>query len=269
MLEDNPLISKENLIRDNLYNYPKYYDLVYGSDWKAEFNFLEDCFEKHTTRLVERLFEPACGTGRLMIQFAKAGYQVAGNDLNNQAVDYCNARLKRGGFPESAVIGDMSDYQVQKKQDCAFNMINSFRHLSSHPLAVRHLECTANALKKGGLYLLGIHLSPTKGEPLGEESWSAQRGNLAVVSHMQTQNINKRKRIETVGMRFDIYTPTRISHLTDTIEFRTYTNRQMNDLLAAVPQFEILETYDFSYDIDKPITVGPETEDVVYVLKKQ
>ncbi|NQU21999.1 MAG: class I SAM-dependent methyltransferase, partial [Candidatus Nealsonbacteria bacterium] len=79
-------------IHESLYDYPKYYDLLFGSDWKTEFDFLEACFERYAQRPVRRLFEPACGTGRLLAKFATAGYEVAGNDLNARAVEYCNAR---------------------------------------------------------------------------------------------------------------------------------------------------------------------------------
>ncbi len=63
-------------IQGDLYDYPKYYDLVYGSDWKAEFDFLLDCFEQHAKVRVRRVFEPACGTGRLLVKLAAAGFHV-------------------------------------------------------------------------------------------------------------------------------------------------------------------------------------------------
>ena len=31
----------------NVYDFPRYYDLVYGSDWKAEFDFLCGAFERY------------------------------------------------------------------------------------------------------------------------------------------------------------------------------------------------------------------------------
>ena len=172
-------------IQGNLYDYPKYYDLVYGSDWKAEFDFLEDCFEKHTALEVRRVYEPACGTGRLMIRFAGAGYEVAGVDLNPLAVDYCNDRLERAGFERTAVVGDMCDFTMRQDPiDAAFNTINSFRHLATEKQARQHLECVVHALRPGGIYVLGLHLTPTTGTPIEEESWSARRGNLAVLSRM-------------------------------------------------------------------------------------
>ncbi len=79
----------------DIYDYPQYYDLVYGSDWKAEFDFLLNCFERYATPHVRRVFEPACGTGRLLIKLAPAGYEVSGNDLNAKSIRYCNRRLER------------------------------------------------------------------------------------------------------------------------------------------------------------------------------
>ena len=35
------------VLRANVYDYPRYYDLVYGSDWKAEFDFLCGSFQRY------------------------------------------------------------------------------------------------------------------------------------------------------------------------------------------------------------------------------
>jgi hypothetical protein len=39
--------------------------------------------------------------------------------------------------------------------------------------------------------------------------------------------------------------------------------------LARVPEFALAETYDFSHDINAPIRIGPQTQDVIYVLRKK
>ena len=253
----------------DIYDYPKYYDVLFGSDWKAEFDFLVGCFEKHVKRPVRRLFEPACGTGRLLIRFAKAGYEVAGNDLNPKAVDYCNARFKRHGFPPAAVVGDMSDFRLKRKVDAAFNTINSFRHLQTEKAAESHLRCVANALVKGGIYLLGFHLTPTDAPQCDEESWASQRGHLCVTSRMWSIETDFRKRQERVGMTFDVYTPTKRMRLSDEIIFRTYRAKQFDALLKKVPELECVATYDFAYDLTEELSIDGTTEDVVYVLQKK
>lgn len=255
-------------ISAHIYDFPKYYDLLFGSDWKAEFDFLEACFQKHAARPVRRLFEPACGTGRLLLKFAKAGYEVSGNDLNPKAVQYCNARLKRHGLTPTAVVGDMADFRLKRKADAAFNTINSFRHLGSEREAEGHLRCVARALATGGVYVLGLHLTPTRGQACDRESWSARRGHLGVTSDMWSIEVDRRRRQERVGFTFDVYTPTRQFRLEDELLFRTYTAAQFSRLLRRVDELELVETYDFAYQIDEPVRVDAATEDVVYVLGK-
>jgi hypothetical protein len=55
----------------------------------------------------------------------------------------------------------------------------------------------------------------------------------------------------------------------DEMHYRTYTARQIRALLKRVPEFEIVETYDFDYDLDEPMTIDASTEDVVFVLRKR
>ena len=50
--------------------------------------------------------------------------------------------------------------------------------------------------------------------------------------------------------------------------YRTYTAAQMERLLKKRSALRVVATYDFLYDIEAPIDVGPESEDVVYVLEK-
>ncbi len=257
------------VIHGSIYDFPKYYDVLFGSDWKAEYDFLLGCFEKHGRADTRRLFEPACGTGRLLVKFAKAGYDVAGLDLNEKAVEYCNARLARHGLVPAAFVADMADFRLRRKVDAAFNTINSFRHLQSEEEARRHLRCVAAAVRKGGIYVLGFHLTPTSAPTCDEESWAARKGDLGVTSRMWTIERNLRARREWVGMTFDVYTPTRQMRLSDEIVFRTYRAAQFDALLRKVPEWERAAVYDFAYDLRKEIRLDGATEDVVFVLKKR
>ena len=120
------------VIEATLYDYPKYYDLLFGSDWKAEFDFLQACFEKHAGRTVRRLFEPACGTGRLLIKFAQAGYEVSGNDLNAKAIAYTPTRQFRledqfafrtyTAAQFRRLLGDVPDLELAETYDFAYDI---------------------------------------------------------------------------------------------------------------------------------------------------
>jgi SAM-dependent methyltransferase len=256
-------------IQGHLYDFPRYYDLVFGSDWKSELEFLQACFEKHAGRPVRTVFEPACGTGRLMYRLAKLGYDVSGLDLNGLAVDYCNDRLVRYGFPPRAFVADMSDFRLPRRVDAAFNMINSFRHLLDQKSARSHLRCIADCLNRGGVYLLGLHLTPTTTEPIDEESWSAQRGSLCVNTRLWSTSRDLKTREEHCRMTFDVYTPTRSFRIEDTVIFRTYTRRQVLNLLGKIEGLELVAMYDFAYDAESPLEIDDSTEDIVFVLRKK
>ncbi len=117
------------VLQESIYDHPKYYDLVFGADCAAEVKFILACGKKYLSKPPQRMFEPACGTGRLLFSLARRGFDVAGLDLNEKAVEFCNVRLKRHGFRPTAFVADMADFRIPRKFDIAFNTINSFRHL--------------------------------------------------------------------------------------------------------------------------------------------
>jgi len=250
------------------YDYPRYYDLVYGSDWKAERDFLVAVFQKHVGHPVETIFEPACGTGRLLFRLARAGYQVSGLDLKPAMVDYCNRRLERHGFGTPAWVGDMCDFEVSRPVDAAFNTINSFRHILDHRQAISHLRMVARSLVPGGIYVLGLHLTPTEQAPVDNESWSARRGHLAVRASIWLTERDLAGRREDYGMTYDIWTPTAHRQVEDRFSFRTYTLDQFLDLIRQSGVFQVDASYDFQYDPDQPIELDGGSEDVVFILAR-
>ncbi len=124
-------------------------------------------------------------------------------------------------------------------------------------------------LVKGGLYLLGLHLTPTEGPRMDGESWTARRGQVVVESRMWTKELDLKGRNEKLGIRFDVTTPTRSFSIEDEMNYRTYTARQMERLLTKTDVFEVVATHDFLYQLDDPIEVDETTEDVVYVLRRK
>lgn len=259
------------LLQGSIYDYPKYYDLIFGSDCQAEMHFLLEAFQVFSgiqDRPIERLFEPACGTGRLMIRFAKMGFDVSGLDLNAKAIAFCNQRLSKYGFAETAFVGDMCDFQLQPLADAAFNTINSFRHLESHQQAADHLAAMAQAIVPGGLYFLGLHLSPLAGATVEEESWTASRGSLTVKTDMWLVDRDLTKRYETYKMKYEVLTPSRHELLVDQFNFRTYTVDEILELIEGEPRWEIAEVYDFAYNLEEPVDLDDATEDVVFVLRR-
>jgi SAM-dependent methyltransferase len=186
-------------VRGTLYDYPKYYDLVFAEGAGLECEFLMGCFDLYAARRVRRLFEPACGSGRLLIKLAQRGFQVFGWDTSRAAVAYCNNRFERCGLPPTAVLGDVMNVSLPSKVDAAFNMMSSFQLLPTERAAESHIRSMAANIAKGGLYILGLHLMPARGRPIQRERWEATRGKLSVVCRIWTKQICYERRQERCG----------------------------------------------------------------------
>lgn len=161
----------------------------------------------------------------------------------------------------------MCSFQVESPFDAAFNTINSFRHLSTDEMAGAHLAAMARSVRSGGIYVLGLHLTPTECEPDDNESWVSRRGHLQVNTSMWLLERNLPERFETFAITFDVFTPTRQFRIRDQLQFRTYTLPQFRNLLATVPEFEVVEIFDFAYD--EPIELDARTQDAVFVLGRK
>jgi SAM-dependent methyltransferase len=254
---------------ESIYDHPKYYDLVFGADCAAELKFIVQCGSEFATGKIRKMFEPACGTGRLLYHLAKRGYKIAGIDLNPKAIKFCNERLTRHGITDQTWVADMSAFDTKSTYDIAFNTINSFRHLGTEKAAEGHMESMGRCIRAGGLYLLGVHLTPTQAAPSETEAWSARRGHLAINTHMWTIERNSAKRVERFGIQFDIHTPKRSWRIDDILVLRSYTHTQMKKLIDKSGCWDVVGTYDFCYDMNVPIQVDASSEDVVYVLRRR
>jgi SAM-dependent methyltransferase len=257
-------------IEESIYDHPQYYDLIFGSDCAAELRFIERCQERMLKGAKTRLFEPACGTGRLIYRLARRGQRCDGLDLNARAVEFCNQRLQRYKLPGRVWVADMTAFEVDRPYDLAFNTINSFRHLLTEESARRHLECMSAAIRPGGIYLLGLHLTPTDCEPTADqERWSARRGHLQINTYMRPAKHEPRRRLERFAIDFDLYTPSRQWRISDVLQLRSYTAKQFQSLVDSVPTWSIESTYDFCYRLDRPMEVDGCSEDVLYLLRRQ
>ena len=257
------------VINQSIYDHPKYYDLVFGSDCAAELKFIQAVNERFLDGKAKQLFEPACGTCRLIHGLAKKGHRVEGIDLNEKAIEFGNKRFQRAGFPQTARVADMADFSPDRKFDLAFNTINSFRHLPTAKLAEAHLTCMAKGAKRNAVYLVGLHLNPVDGETVDEESWSARRGHLAVLTHMWTESRDAKARMDRFGIHFDIYTPTKQFRITDVLSMRSYTHQQFLRMIEHEGSWTIEAAFDFRYQIDSPIELDDASEDVVFVLRRK
>jgi SAM-dependent methyltransferase len=257
------------ILQANWYDYPQYYDIAFRDDTLRETDFIEAACRKYCPFRTRRLLEPACGTGRLIAELASRGYRMTGIDLGGPPLEYLKRRLARRRLRASLRQADMTDFRLASPVDAAYCTINSFRHLLTEQAARRHLECMADSLRPGGIYVLGFHLLPPDASEESSERWTGQHGRTRVTVTLRVLATDRRRRVETLRVSLLVRDGQRELRLRHEFQFRLYTAAQFRRLLAAVPSFELCDVYDFWYEIDHPLKLNDDLGDSVFILRKR
>ena len=163
----------------------------------------------------------------------------------------------------------MADFKITNKQfDAAFCTVDTFRHLLSEKAAQGHLNNVAEALKKNGLYILGMHILPEQGVTNTVTRWTSKRGRLTVKTEMTMLELDKKKRRETLKVVLTPQTKTKKESYTSVYPLRTYTLKQLYKLLDDVGVFNIIAVYDHQYDINSPVKLNSKSDYAILLLKK-
>lgn len=251
------------------YDYPQYFDLAFGDETRAEADFFPLAADKYAIGPVRQWLEPGFGGGRLIVEMAKRGYELTGFDNNARALTYVQQRLKRSGLRADLFLADLANFSLAEPVDAAFCTFNTFRHLLSEAAALAHLQCVANAVRPGGIYILGFHLLPPDADEECIERWSAKRGQTKVTFTLRVTATDRRKRQERLRVNMLVRSPAKELRLATEFPLRMYTARQFRMLLASAPQWELCDVFDFWYQIDEPLRLDNEMSDAVFVLRRK
>ncbi|HTQ38462.1 MAG TPA: class I SAM-dependent methyltransferase [Pirellulales bacterium] len=289
-------MKKSDLLCTSWYDYPEWFEIGFDNETKKEADFFEKAFKRWCKFPVRRVLEPACGSGRLVVEMARRGFDVTGFDLSQPSLDYLSRKLRQRHLKATVLNADMTKFRFAKRFDGAFCTFNSFRILTTEAAARSHLQSVAAALRPGGLFFLGLHLAPPDAEPLGMERWVGQRGRTHVTTTLRVVDSKPKQRVERlrinllvrqfsgnghahvksngkstarkkdVGKRNSRLAT--ITRLRDEFDYRLYTAAQILKLFKSVPQFELVEVFDFWYEMDEPQKLDNDACDSLFVLRR-
>jgi SAM-dependent methyltransferase len=268
-LPQTTIVRRSHVLLTNSYDFPQYYDIAFQAYTRQEADFIEAACRKYCPFDARRLLEPACGSGRLITELAARGYQVTGFDLNQPALSYLRRRLTRRRLHAETFKAEMSDFRLNRPVDAAYCTVSTFRHLLTEQAARGHLECVADSLRRGGIYVLGLHLRPLDGDEEDVWDWTEQRRETKVTVTLRVLRTDLRRRIENVRISVLVRRESKELRLRHEFQSRTYTAGQFERLLDSVRLLELCDIYDFRYDIEQPIALNGETAYSVFVLRRR
>jgi hypothetical protein len=162
----------------------------------------------------------------------------------------------------------LDDFRYGRRFAVAHCLVSTFKYLLTEQAARKHLECVARALKAGGIYVLGFHLSQYGTDSKIRERWVESRDGTHVTCNTQFWPPDPRRRIERVRTRLTVRERNATRRFETSWAFRTYDARQVMRLLKTVPQLEHVATYDFTYQPERPGALDGRQLDVVLILRR-
>ncbi|MDQ3929629.1 MAG: class I SAM-dependent methyltransferase [Chloroflexota bacterium] len=158
----------------------RYYDLEY-----REYAHDLDFYIQYALALDPRkqlpVLELGCGTGRILVALAQAGFDVVGVDTSQAMLDVAAGHLKAGGVSKRATLvrSDMRD--LQGVPDWPFNLaycaLNTFAYLTSTEDQLALLAGVRSRLVQHGVLILDLTpplphlLPPSNGEMVHQGSY--------------------------------------------------------------------------------------------------
>ncbi|OGO20844.1 MAG: hypothetical protein A2Z15_01365 [Chloroflexi bacterium RBG_16_50_11] len=134
----------------------EYYDATYNRARSKDVDFFID-YSKQTGR---RTLELGCGTGRVLIPTAVAGYEITGLDLSPYMLNKCREKLKKQ--PEAVqkrvklIQGNMTDFQTGEKYSLVTLPFRPFQHLITVEEQKACLGCIHQHLAPQGLCIIDV-----------------------------------------------------------------------------------------------------------------
>ena len=262
-------VNAPDVLCGGLYDYPAYCDLLFRERTRGEVRFLMRCWRRHARREIRRVLEAACGSGRVLLRLARAGFDVAGIDRSVPSVQYCNARFERHRFPAPARVANLEDFGVDAPVDAVVCVLNGFRHLETQYDVLRHFEAVGRALAPGGVYVVGLELTPPGAWYPTPWRTLARSGPLTLVTDLLTRTVDPVRRCETRHVVVNIHTPTRWRRVEDTLRLRTYSADQFLRLATQLADLQLVEAADLMR-LTRPVAcLGEETEDAAFVFVRR
>ncbi len=172
--------------------------MFYGGDDLA---FWLDLADRHG----DPVLELACGTGRVSMPLARAGFRVTGLDAAPAMLEVARSRAEQEGIDITWVEGDMRDFDLGGQFALILCPANAFLHLLTRADIEACLAAVRRHLAPGGRFALDIFIpkpellvdAPGRQLPFGEYDDPGGRGHVIVTHSYVYEAHTQIKRITT------------------------------------------------------------------------
>jgi len=135
-------------------DYAEYYDFDHATTVDIEF------YLTYTRQCGSPVLELACGTGRLVIPLAEAGFEVYGLDASENMLARCRRKVEERRLADRVhpTQANMAAFDLPRKDFAlAFVAVRSFMHLFTQADQLACLERVHRHLRPGGCFIVDVY----------------------------------------------------------------------------------------------------------------
>ncbi len=249
---------------DTLYSLPLYYDIAFSWNLEPELDVFERIFAKHVPGAVERILEPACGTGRFLVTLPKRGYRVTGYDSCPLMVDYARGRVEEAEVIEADMVYAPV---LPDGYDAALNSINSLGYLLTDREIVAHFRRTGLSIRPGGIYIAHLSCAHDDALPPGD-TWEFERDGVRVRTTWSvfSEQLSSRRSFQACEMVVD--DQGRTVRLWESHVLRLWTLEDIKRLAARSGVFELDAVYTERFEeVPAGTRITGEMGNLYFILK--
>lgn len=200
------------------------------------------------------VLEAMCGSGRLLVPLARAGYAVVGVDSSRAMLDRAQDAAVQAGVAARITLhhGDIRDPLPITDAALAIVALNSFMHLTSSADQIRVLGRLHAALKPGGLLVLDLlNLDPATiiaydGSLVFDQTLQLDDGRLA--QKFVAQRADSGSQLLDVTFFYDTLDGVSVTRVTTSFTLRWLYRFEIEHLLARCGF--VIETVAGGYDLE-------------------
>jgi len=211
-----------------------------------------------------KILEPMCGSGRVLLNFAKLNFDIEGFDISAEMLSRCKQALLKTGNNNKLMQASFKTYNSLHKFDYVFIASSSICLLTKDDELLQALKLIYELLKKGGIFVFGIEtlqdMLKIKKEPQIRQACKDK----SMVKLTIDKPIFKEVNVVSYLSRYKLFENGKLIETQEEDFFIKYHNPHEFDILLSELGFKILHKYS-----DYNLAVFKGHEDMcLYVLTK-
>ncbi len=218
------------------------------------------------------LLELGCGTGRLLLPLARAGFAVTGVDMSAKMLEVAREKVALSGLADriQLVQADMRRPDLPQKYRMAFIAINSFMHLTTIEDQLEALRAWHKLLLPGGLLIIDVdnpnpqHLLDADGRLELQTRWFDPDTGATVLKQI-SRTVDTARQLQHVMFIYDEVFPDGSTRRTLAPFQARYLYRFEGELLLDKAGFTPEHVYG-SYDLD---SYESDSERMIFVARRR